>query len=115
MEQFAAQVLLQPDASAAEATRVVQAFAALGFKTGPVVGHSFAIEAEGGRFASVFGVRLQALPTGRVAIQGAPASTPAGELPRTTLPSELQAAVTHVLFTEPPDFGPGGGFSEPAP
>lgn len=115
MQHFAAQVLLRSDVSQADATRVLQAMGALGFKTGPVVGHSFAIEADGARFTTVFGVRLQALPTGGVAIQGAPRGTPASELPRTALPAAVQPLVTHVLFTEPPDFGPGGSFSDPAP
>ena len=112
-QRFAAQVALAPGAAATQAERVVQAFAALGFATGPVVGGSFSIEGDGDRFKTVFGVRVQARADGGVALRGAPRGTPAGELPLAVLPATLQPLVAHVLFTEPPGFGPGG-FADPA-
>lgn len=111
---LAAQVLLAPDADAARAERALQAFAALGFATGPVVGGSFSIEADRQVFADVFGVRVQARADGGVTLRGVPPAPPAGELPRAALPASLQSLVAHVLFTEPPAFGPGGGFAGPA-
>lgn len=113
-QRFAAQVVLATDAAATQAARAQQAFAALGFATGPVVGGSFSIEGDGDRFAAVFGVRLQARADGGVAVRGAPRGTAAGELPRSALPTTLQPLVAHVLFTEPPAFGPGGSFADPA-
>ena len=113
MQHFSAQVLLAQHDIEAEVGRVLQAFEALGFQTGPVVGHSFSIEGNVTLFTSVFGVHLKALRDGAVAIDGAPEGTPNGELPRSALPPSLMSLVTHVLFTEPPTFGPGGGFSNP--
>lgn len=110
MKTFAAQVVLAPGADATQAERALQAFGALGFATGPVVGGSFSIEGDREGFAAVFGVRVQARADGGVALRGAPRGTPAGELPRAALPATLQPLVAHVLFTEPPAFGPGGGF-----
>lgn len=108
--RFAAQVLLAAGATADAGARAQQAFAALGFTPGALVGGSFAIEADATAFAAVFGVRLRARSDGGVAVQGAPRRTAVGELPVTALPASLQPLVAHVLFTEPPAFGPGGGF-----
>lgn len=114
MPNFSAQVVLHPGLTEGEVARVLQAFLALGFQTGPVVGENFSIEGSGDRFTSVFSVRLKALPSGGVAILGAPTGTPKDELPLTALPVSLQSLVGHVLFTDPPAFGPGGVFSESA-
>jgi len=110
-QRFAAQVLLADGVSAPEAARAQQAFAALGFGVGPLVGGSFSIEAAEDVFAAVFGVRVQQRSDGGVAVRDALRGTPAVELPCAVLPATLQPLLAHVLFTEPPAFGPGGGFA----
>ena len=83
--------------SADAAARVVNAFSALGFKPGPVVGNSFSIEAEASVFHQVFGV----LPR-----SADPSATAPSALPIQRLPATLRAQVQAVVFSEPPAFGP---------
>ena len=106
---FSAQVVLQPSAAAAHAPahiqRVQQAFSALGFKAGPFVGNSFAIEADADVFRATFGAALARRADGGVAVDG---STPAAQgLLLRKLSASLQPLVAAVVFSEPPAFGPG--------
>ena len=76
-----------PDA----AGRAMQAFAAAGFQTGPMVGNSFSITAPASTFERMFGVR-----------------PPVAELnlPHDRLPPSIANDVEAVVFVPPPDFGP---------
>ena len=100
---------LLPDAELAR--RVVNAFSALGFTPGPVVGNSFSIEAEPHVFRQVFGVSPQLGSDGRVRDQAAQSAraqaAPLSGLPVDMLPPTLRALVQAVVFSEPPAFGPG--------
>jgi hypothetical protein len=102
--RFAAQVLLTP---AADAARAQNAFAALGFTLGAQVGGNFAVEADAAVFSAVFGVQLKPSHGGGVAVRDASGPLPGNQLPLQALPATLQGLVAAVLFTEPPEFGPG--------
>jgi hypothetical protein len=92
--------------SADVARRAAREFEALGFKTGPAVGHSFSIEGSADLFRSTFGLALVHAPDGSVreqSAQGKPVST----LPLNGLPASLRSQLKQVLFSAPPAFGPG--------
>lgn len=97
-----------PDANLSE--RVVNAFSALGFTPGVLVGNSFSIEATPEVFQNVFGVLPQLGSDGRVrdrSSKGAGRSAALSNLPLERLPPTLRALVQAVIFSEPPAFGPG--------
>lgn len=88
--------------AAAEAT---QAFAAMGFDVGDVVGISFSITAEVSTFEQVFETRLR--EDGRGGVEAVRDDGSASyELPLEPLPESLSNLVVAVTFTPPPDFGP---------
>lgn len=91
--------------AAGSTSAATQAFAALGFRVGPVVGHSFSIEALARQFESSFGLAIERQADGSIVTRADPA-TPLSELPLHRLPPALRAAVRSVLFSKPPDFGP---------
>lgn len=112
---FAAQVVLagsdseatrgaaQPDAQEAEIKR---AFESKGFRTGPVVGASFSIEGSAKLFRDTFGVDMTYGADGSVRQKGK-GTRPVEDLPLSKLPQALRRNLKSVLFSSPPDFGPG--------
>lgn len=103
-ELCAAQVLLA--GAADQVAAAVSAFEALGFRTGPVVGGSFSIEAPTDKFEVAFGVQLQHRADGGMRILNT-AGSPLQTLPLQRLPALLQPLLQYVVFSEPPAFGPG--------
>ena len=89
----------------------MNAFRALGFTPGPVVGNSFSIEAAPHVFRRVFGVSPQLDSDGRVRDKAAKsaraAAKPLSGLSVDRLPPTLRALVKAVVFSEPPAFAPG--------
>lgn len=81
-----------------QAQLVREYFARAGFQVGPVVGISFSIAGSVTQFEQSFGVRADS--TGERPFA-------ADELPLTALDPALDAHVQAVLFSRPPDFGPG--------
>src|SRR5262249_38661569 len=95
-----AQVVLK--ASALDrADWVMQRFAEAGCKVGAFVGVSFSIEAPVEQFESYF--RIAAQSSGPRPFSGY-------QLPLEHLDPELRAIVQMVIFTPPPDFGPGASY-----
>jgi hypothetical protein len=97
-----AKMMPPPDVIAA-ATRE---FRRLGFDVGPVVGYSFSVTESSRKFESAFHTRLPRGSDGQLDLN------PEGrgyELPLGQLSPEIRRAVQAVVFTPPPDFGPGGG------
>jgi hypothetical protein len=94
--------------SAATVAAAADAFRALGFEVGPMVGTSFSITAPVDTFERVFKVDLGYLRKPHAARDRSRGKT-AGELelPASTLPETLKPLVQAVTFTPPPDFGPG--------
>ena len=80
---------------------VMEQFAAAGFQVGPLVGISFSIAGPVERFEEFFKVRAE---------QKSPQPFPVDELPLSGLNPALREHIETVLFTRPPDFGPGGHF-----
>ncbi|MEA2904738.1 MAG: hypothetical protein QOI12_2125 [Alphaproteobacteria bacterium] len=99
MPSIPAQVVLKPDALA-DAPSVLQAFRDAGFTTGPLIANNFSIEAPAPLFDKYFGDAA------------ARASHAKGttELPLDALPPASRDAIEAVVFTRPPDFGPGGNY-----
>lgn len=95
---------LRPAAEAVE--RAQRAFEALGFHVSPCVGYSFSIEADARDFEQTFHVKLAARPDGGMHIASSRGAT-LPELPLDALPASLQRQLDAVVFSEPPDFGPG--------
>jgi hypothetical protein len=82
------------------ASAVVEAFRYAGFSTGPLVANNFSIEGADVLFKKYFSITpAQALNTRQ--------ST---ELPLDFLPQAVRAGVQAIVFTKPPDFGPGGAY-----
>jgi hypothetical protein len=79
----------------------MEQFAAAGFLVGPLVGISFSIAAPVQRFEEFFKVRAE---------QEGHLPFPAAELPLSALNPDLRKHIETVIFTQPPDFGPGGNF-----
>ncbi|HJZ54173.1 MAG TPA: hypothetical protein VKE74_04415 [Gemmataceae bacterium] len=94
-----AQVVLTPS-SLPRAEQVAKQFAAAGFQVGPVVGVSFSITGPVELFERFFRVKATA----------GERPFAADELPVSALDPGLRSDVKIVLFTRPPDFGPGGQF-----
>jgi len=101
---FSAQVVLASP-SIEDNEEALAAFRALGFKTGPTVGGGFSIEGPAGAFRDAFGMSLRRAADGRV--HSGRRQGPLSSLPVSALPASLRSLVRHVLFTEPPAFGPG--------
>jgi hypothetical protein len=87
------------------AAKIVQAFAALGFTVGSLVGNSFPITAPVEVFESVFKTRLARDERGAILAKGRNQTTSL-ELPLRALQKEISDNVEAVTFTPPPDFGP---------
>jgi hypothetical protein len=87
----------------------MESFRRRGFVVGPLVANNFSIEAPVATFEEYFGVRLVARPSSGMQIEGVEGAS-AFELPRNALPDPVRDKVTAVLFTRPPDFGPGACF-----
>ena len=97
---ISAQVVLNA-AGLLQAPRVRERFAAAGFQVGPLVGNSFSITGPVKLFERVF-----KMPAGGQGHQ--PFSVT--ELPLSGLEPNLGEPIQTVLFTRPPDFGPGGNY-----
>jgi hypothetical protein len=97
---LAAQVVLN-NLGLPQAPWVMEQLRAAGFEIGPLVGVSFSITGPVERFEAFFQVRAEQ-----------PGSQPfsANELPLSSLNPALRQHIASVLFTRPPDFGPGGSF-----
>jgi hypothetical protein len=76
--------------SADDVERVVKYFRDAGFTAGPMVGISLSITAPEATFQGVFGVKR-----------------PPREFPLGKLPADVRSLLQAVVFSEPPDFGPG--------
>lgn len=97
-----------PDANLSQ--RIVDAFFALGFTPGVLVGNSFSIEATPEVFHDVFGVFPHLDSDGRVrdrSPNAAGSRAALSNLPLERLPPTVRALVKAVIFSEPPAFGPG--------
>jgi hypothetical protein len=79
----------------------MEQFAAAGFQIGPLVGISFSIAGPVEHFEEFFKVRAE---------QQGPQPFSVNELPLSALNPALREHIETVLFTRPPDFGPGGHF-----
>jgi len=99
MQTPSAQVILKPSALH-DAPSVVAAFRHAGFSVGPLVANNFSITAPVSLFETHFGV---------APAQGTRARQQP-ELPLDALPPIARNAVEAVVFTKPPDFGPGGNY-----
>ena len=95
--QLAAQVVFN-SSGLDGALWVMEQFKAAGFQVGPLVGISFSIAAPVQRFEEVFKVKAQR--KGQLPFA-------ATELPVSSLNPDLRRYIEAVLFTQPPDFGPG--------
>jgi hypothetical protein len=104
---ISAQVVLTSDAAAA-APEVLEAFRRAGFAVGALVANNFSITASPATFKKFFRARLTSARDGIRDIDGERVS--ALEVPGDALPDALKDKVSAVLFTRPPDFGPGANF-----
>lgn len=104
-----AQVVLHATATNDQQQEAVKEFAHAGFTTGKLFANSFAITAPVELFEKYFQIKLESTPEGgtQVSAKGQPASF---NLPVNVLPANITNQVKAILFTKPPDFGPGGGF-----
>jgi hypothetical protein len=91
-----AQVILRPSA-VPTAPAVIEAFRQAGFTVGPLVANNFSVSGSDDLFEKLFGVGL---PETR----GVQQET---QLPLKRLAPQIRRAVQAVVFTKPPDFGPG--------
>ena len=89
---------------------VAQAFQRLGFQTDTTGGIGISLTATVGTFEGVFLTTLIEGPHGGV-MSAREGTDPALELPLEHMPAEIRNAVQAVTFSEPPDFGPVGGFA----
>jgi hypothetical protein len=105
---LSAQVILKPEIAAAP-QGMLDSFRQAGFTVGPLVGNNFSIAAPAAAFKSYFGVDLTGTPRSGVKVLGVEGAA-ALELPVDMLPAAVRDKVEAVLFTKPPDFGPGGRF-----
>ena len=85
--------------------RATEAFAAMGFKVGPMIGISFSITAPVDAFEKVLRTRLRLAERGGVEAVEEDGSG-SYELPLDSLPEQIADLVETVTFTPPPDFGP---------
>ncbi len=99
MKNISAQVILKP-AVLQDAFSVVDMFRRAGFIAGPLVANNFSITAPAPLFEKYFGA----------ASEQASSARQQSELPLDGLPPETRNAVEAVVFTKPPDFGPGGNY-----
>jgi hypothetical protein len=97
---ISAQVVLNAD-DLLQAPRVKERLAAAGFQVGPLVGNSFSIAGPVKLFEGVF-----KMPAGGQSQQPFPVK----ELPLTGLEPDVREPIQTVLFTQAPDFGPGGNY-----
>src|SRR5262249_15714843 len=77
-----------------------------GFAVGHPLANNFSIAATAETFERYFDVKLEPLQGGRMKIVSAEPISDL-ELPNSALPLPLKDKVSAVLFTPPPDFGPG--------
>jgi hypothetical protein len=92
--KLSAQVILKPEALKSAAL-VAEALRKENFVVGPLVANNFSIEASPSLFGRYFGVAHAGPPY---------------ELPLDGLPQVARQAIEAVIFTTPPDFGPGGKY-----
>jgi hypothetical protein len=84
---------------------VQSALRAAGFTTGPQFAGSFSISGAAELFERYFGICPMRDAGGPSSVVGE--CRPDLELPLTAMPLELRQRIEAVLFTKPPDFGPG--------
>lgn len=103
--QLTAQVVLKAD-STTQPEEVLREFAQAGFTTGAFFANTFSITADAKKFEEYFGVKLLSTPQSGVEVM-TEGESGSSNLPLTKLPATLSQQVEAVLFTTPPDFGPG--------
>ncbi len=108
VDLVSAQVVVKPEAIRL-AEPIMEAFREAGFEAGPLVGNSFSIAGPASAFEKYFDLRLaiesaSAVQSVRIEGQSGP------ELPLAALPAPISGKVQTVLFTRPPDFGPGASY-----
>lgn len=91
-----------PSAEAVE--RVSKKLQNNGFEVGGCVGNSFSITGPARLFESYFQTKLQEDRRGGLKFAGDDY-----ELPKQKIPAALRGEIAAVMFTPPPDFGPGTG------
>jgi hypothetical protein len=100
---MSAQVILSP--GAAKAHPVAEAFRSAGFDVGPMVADNFSISGPESLFTKYFDVGLSHT-RGGAAVRGR-SGVASQHLPLDKLPVDIKPHVGAVVFTPPPDFGPG--------
>lgn len=81
-------------------------FRDLGFKVGDVVGTSFSISASAGIFEKVFNIKIVGDAQKGIQCKWKDNSVK-DHLPLSALPKDASGLVKAIVFTPPPDFGPG--------
>lgn len=106
---ISAQVVLKATSTKDSQEKAVGEFARAGFTVGKLYADSFAITAPAHAFESYFKIKIESSPKGgtQVISRGKSASF---NLPVKALPANMANQVKAIIFTRPPDFGPGGSF-----
>jgi hypothetical protein len=105
---ISAQVVIRAS-SAADAQAVMQEFKRAGFDLGPLFANSFSITAESKRFETYFKATLQSSSGEGIAVKTNEDSV-RSDLPLDALPPSVRELIEVIVFSKPPDFGPGGKY-----
>jgi len=95
--------------SAADATAVMEEFKRAGFEVGPLFGNSFSITAEASKFESYFNATLELSSREAITVRTKENSI-RSDLPLDSVSEGVRDKITAIVFSRPPDFGPGGDF-----